>query len=142
MADLKLRQRVTGATAVIVGTGKPRVTSDTNGEMDLATSVSEPGFNPLDLLYASLAACLVLSARMAAQRMGLADRLVRVSAHVGGEKAKDGLSRVARFDIDLTIDGDFDEANRQAIAEAAENEICTVSNTIRGNPEFNLVVHP
>ncbi|MDR3375776.1 MAG: OsmC family protein [Ancalomicrobiaceae bacterium] len=142
MADLKLRQRATGATAVVVGSEKPHVTSDTNGEMDLATSVSEPGFNPLDLLYASLAACLAISARMAAQRMGIADRLMRVSAHVGGEKAKDGLSRVARFDIDLTIEGDFDEATRRAIAEAAENEICTVSNTIRGNPDFNLVVHP
>lgn len=140
MADVKVRQRVTGATAVVEGSGQPHVTSDTKGELDLTTRVSEPGFNPLDLLYSSLAACLVLSARIAANRMGVADRLIRVTAHVGGEKAKEGLSRVARFDIAMTIDGDLDAETRRAIAEAAENEICTVSNTIRGNPEFSLTL--
>jgi uncharacterized OsmC-like protein len=29
---------------------------------------------------------------------------------------------------------------RLKIAHAAEDEICTVSNTIRGNPEFSTVI--
>lgn len=50
--------------------------------------------------------------------------------------AHDEPSRVARFDIAFIIKGDFDETVRHAIAEAAEEEICTVSNTLRGGPDF------
>ncbi len=78
----------------------------------------------------------MLSARIAASRYGVLDRLTEVSAKVTGEKAHDEPSRVATFNIVFDIKGDFDDAVRHAIAEAAENEICTVSNTIRGNPEF------
>ncbi|MDI7861803.1 OsmC family protein [Rhizobiaceae bacterium n13] len=136
MADLKLRTRETGATAVARRTGLPHVTSVTNGELDIVTSPSQPGFNPLDLLYASLSACLVLSARMAASQLGVLDKLTEVTARVTGEKATDGPSRVQTFNIDFVIKGDFDDATRHAIAEAAENEICTVSNTLRGDPGF------
>ncbi|NRP73193.1 hypothetical protein ILFOPFJJ_04092 [Ensifer psoraleae] len=136
MAELKVRTRETGATAVVGRTGSPHVTSVTGGELDIVTSPSQPGYGPLDLLYASLASCLVLSARIAAGRFGVLDRLTEVSAKVTGEKAHDEPSRVARFDIEFSIKGDFDDTVRHAIAEAAENEICTVSNTLRGNPAF------
>ena len=136
MADVKVRTRETGATAVVGRTGFPHVTSVTGGELDIVTGPSQPGYGPLDLLYASLASCLVLSARIAASRYGVLDRLTEVSAKVTGEKAHDEPSRVATFNIAFDIKGDFDDAVRHAIAEAAENEICTVSNTIRGNPEF------
>ncbi|WP_085027447.1 OsmC family protein [Ensifer aridi] len=136
MAELKVRTRETGATAVVGRTGFPQVTSLTGGELDIVTSPSQPGFGPLDLLYASLASCLVLSARIAASRFGVLDKLTEVSAKVTGEKAHDEPSRVARFDIEFVIKGDFDDTVRHAIAEAAEKEICTVSNTLRGNPEF------
>lgn len=136
MADVKVRTRETGATAVVGRIGFPHVTSVTGGELDIVTGPSQPGYGPLDLLYASLASCLVLSARIAASRYGVLDRLTEVSAKVTGEKAHDEPSRVATFNIVFDIKGDFDDAVRHAIAEAAENEICTVSNTIRGNPEF------
>lgn len=136
MVELKVKTRETGATASAGRLGMPHVVSATNGELDIVTSPSQPGFNPLDLLYASLSACLVLSARMAASRLGVLDKLTEVSAKVTGEKAQEGLSRVARFDIDFVIKGDFDNATRHAIAKAAENEICTVSNTLKGNSEF------
>ncbi|KOF19461.1 MAG: OsmC family protein [Ensifer adhaerens] len=136
MADVKVRTRETGATATVGKTGFPHVTSVTGGELDIVTGPSQPGYGPLDLLYASLASCLVLSARIAASRFGVLDRLTEVSAKVTGEKAHDEPSRIAKFDILFDIKGDFDEATRHAIAEAAENEICTVSNTLRGNPEF------
>ncbi|MCA1367067.1 OsmC family protein [Bradyrhizobium sp. BRP14] len=136
MAEVKVRTRETGATAVVGRTGLPQVTSLTGGELDIVTSPSQSGFGPLDLLYASLASCLVLSARIAASRFGVLDKLMEVSAKVTGEKAHDEPSLVARFDIEFVIKGDFDDTVRHAIAEAAENEICTVSNTLRGNPEF------
>jgi uncharacterized OsmC-like protein len=140
MADLKVRTRPVGATAVLVRTGFPHVTSATKGEIDIVTGPSQPGFNPLDLLYSSLSACLVLSARMAASQMGILDKITEITADVTGEKAAEGLSRVQKFNIAFTIKGDIDEETRLKIAYAAEDEICTVSNTIRGKPEFSTVI--
>ncbi|MBA8877960.1 OsmC family protein [Phyllobacterium myrsinacearum] len=140
MAELKIRTRDVGATAVLLHGGQPVVTSHTGGVLNVAHAVSEAGFGPLDLLYASLSACLVLSAKMAAARLGVAGKLETVEAHVTGDKAKEGLSRVERFHIAFTITGDIDAATRHAIVEAAENEICTVSNTLRGNPSFTTTV--
>ncbi len=136
MRELKLKTRQTGATAVVGRTGFPNVASISGGVLDVVISPSQPGFDPLDLLYASLASCLVLSARHAASRFGVLDRLDEVSARVTGEKAHDEPSRISRFDIEFTIKGEFDDVVRQAIAVAAENEICTISNSLRGNPEF------
>ena len=140
MADLKARPRPTGAKAVLGRTGFPHVTSATKGEIDIVTSPSQPGFNPLDLLYSSLSACLVLGARIAASNLGVLDRITEITADVTGEKAAEGLSRVQKFNIAFSIKGDIDDETRQKIAHLAEEEICTVSNTIRGNPEFSSVV--
>lgn len=139
MADLKVKPRPTGATAVLGRTGFPHITSATKGELDIVTGASQPGFNPLDLLYSSLSACLVLSARIAASQMGILDRITEISADVSGDKATEGPSRVQTFNIAFSIKGDIDDETRQKIAHAAE-EICTVSNTIRGNPEFATVI--
>ena len=140
MADLKARPRPTGATATLGRTGFPHVTSTTKGEIDIVTAPSQPGFSPLDLLYASLSGCLVLSARIAASQMGVLDRISEITADVTGEKATEGLSRVAKFNIVFSIKGDIDEETRSKIVHAAEDEICTVSNTIRGNPEFSTTI--
>lgn len=140
MADLKARPRPTGANAVLGRTGFPHVTSVTGGELDIVTSPSQPGFNPLDLLYSSLSACLVLSARMAASQLGILDRITEITANVTGEKATEGLSRVAKFNIAFSIKGDIDEETRRKIAHMAEDEICTVSNTIRNTPEFATTI--
>jgi uncharacterized OsmC-like protein len=140
MADLKARSRPVGATAVLGRTGFPHVTSATRGELDIVTGPSQPGFNPLDLLYSSLSACLVLSARIAASQLGVLDRITEITADVTGEKATEGLSRVQTFNIAFSIQGDIDEEMRLRIAHAAEDEICTVSNTIRGNPTFSTVI--
>ncbi|MDX8517375.1 OsmC family protein [Mesorhizobium dulcispinae] len=139
MSELKIRTRATGALAVLAPGGLPAVTTPTGGALDVVTSVSAPGFNPLDLLYASLAACMVLSARIAATRLGVADRLGEVRADVAGEKAKDEPSRVETFSIRLEIAGDLDAATKQRIVEDAET-ICTVSNTLRGAPELRATL--
>ncbi|OBZ97012.1 ABC transporter ATP-binding protein [Pararhizobium polonicum] len=140
MADVKTKSRPTGATAILGRTGFPHVTSATGGEIQIVTGPSQPGFNPLDLLYASLSACLTMSARIAASQMGVLDRLSEITAEVTGEKATEGLSRIRNFNIVFTIRGDIDDDTRHAIARAAEDEICTVSNTIRGNPDLSTTV--
>ncbi len=133
MAAVQVKPRQTGASAVLARNGHPVVTSATGGELTVVTRPSEAGFNPLDLLYASLAACLVLSARIAASELGVLDRLAEVRAGVTGDKAADSPSRIGRFHIEIEVDGDFDAATRADIIAAAER-ICTVSNTLKGRP--------
>lgn len=139
MSELRVKKRDVGATALLGRNGHPRIETPTGGHLSVVTAASEPGFNPLDLMYSSLAACLVLSARIAASRMGLLGRFEAVAAKVTGEKSEGEPARILRFDMELTITGDFDEATKQAIAHEAER-ICTVSNTLRGNADFRLSV--
>ncbi|MCD7108952.1 OsmC family protein [Rhizobium sp. DKSPLA3] len=134
---LKARTRPTGVTASVGRTGFPHLKSVTGGTLDIVTGASQPGFNPIDLLYASLSACLVLSARIAASRMGILAGLTDIRAEVTGEKTTDDPSRITRFDIVFTFTGDLDADTRRHLAGAAE-EICTVSNTLKGDALFDI----
>jgi uncharacterized OsmC-like protein len=135
MSDLKIRTRAVGAQTVLKAKEQPIITSETGGKLNIVTSVSEPGFNPLDLLYSSLSACIVLSARIAAGRLKVLEKLDEVRVHVTGEKSREEPYRIVRFDIDVEIDGDLDDAAKHEIIELAE-QICTVSNTLRGDADF------
>lgn len=139
MTQVKVKTRPTGATAVLARMGQPDLTTPTGGTLGVTTSASDPGFNPIDLLYSSLAACIVLSARIAASKLGILDRFENVTAEVTGEKAKTEPSRIETFHIALDIKGDFNDDERQAIGHMAE-DICTVSNTLRGDVAFDLTV--
>jgi uncharacterized OsmC-like protein len=137
MVELKVKMRPLSATAIVKRFGHPQVKSDTGGELEIVTGAAEPGFNPLDLMFSSLAGCLVLSGRIAASRLGMLDRLTEVRAHVTGEKAPEGPSRIVRFVISLVIDGDLADHEKAQIAHMAE-EICTVSNTLKTLPTFSV----
>lgn len=139
MNGVKIKKRSTGAIAVLGRLGHPALTTPTGGALAVVTGASDPGFNPLDLMYSSLAACLALSTRIAASRMGVLDRFEKVSAHVSGEKSEGEPFRIVRFDIRLDIKGDYDAQTRLALAHEAE-AICTVSNTLRGTAEFTVAV--
>lgn len=112
----------------------PAVTSATGGSLALTTHVTAAGFNPLDLLYASVASCVVLSVRIAAQRAGVLAALGDVRAIVSGEKASEAPSRIARFLIEIEIEGEIDAVTKRRLAHEAEADICTVSNTLRSDP--------
>ena len=139
MSEVRIKKRKTGASATLGRNGHPHLETPTGGKLPVVTGASDPGFNPLDLLYASLAACMVLSARIAASEMGVLNRFEGVQAQVAGEKSEEEPSRITSFDVRLTIRGDFDEDTKRAIAHRAE-EICTVSNTLRGDARFTLAV--
>src|SRR5579871_4197529 len=124
MATIKPRE--TGATAVIVPAGQAMVTSATGGDIALNRAATDPAFSPLDLLYAAVAGCLVVSLRDAARRTGVIDRLRSARAIVRGDKAPDAPPRVARLRITFEVDGDFDETTRAALIAEAE-ATCTVS---------------
>lgn len=139
MVDIKVKARPIGAKAVLGRLGHPRVTSETKGGLEVVTGASEPGFNPLDLMFASLASCLVLSGRIAASKLGMLDKLTEVRAYVTGEKAHEEPSRIVRFIVSLEVDGDLTASQKAEIAHMAE-EICTVSNTLKGSPEFSVEI--
>ncbi|MGI2032096.1 OsmC family protein [Rhizobium panacihumi] len=138
MVDVKVKSRPVGALAKVGRHGHPHLVSETGGELDVITSASMPGFNPLDLLYSSLAACLVLSARIAASRMGILEKLEEVSVHVTGQKSSGEPARVENFDVKFELSGDFDAQQRAEIIHKAE-EICTVSNTLLATPTIRIV---
>ncbi|WP_165219681.1 OsmC family protein [Affinirhizobium pseudoryzae] len=138
MVEIKMKTRTTGATATMAARGQGSLRTETGGTLDVVTSVSDPGFNPLDLLYSSLAACLVLSVKGAVSRLQLMERFEGVSAHVTGEKAHDGPSRVEKMTCIIRIGGDYNEDERQDIVRLAK-ELCTVSNTLTYLPSVELV---
>lgn len=136
MSEPKTRE--TGATARLGRTGFPRMTSATGGTLDIVTGATQPGFNPLDLLHASLAACMAMSARIVASRMDLLGQLHGIAVEVRGDKTEeDGRSRIARFDVVFSIDADIDDETKRLIIHEAE-KICTVSNTLGATPAIDL----
>lgn len=133
-----VRIRKTGAIARLGRTGFPHLTSATGGTIDIVTGGTQPGFNPIDLLYASLASCMAMSARIAASRMGMLDQVGSISVTVCGNKAEEnGRSRIAGFHVTFSIDGDIDEEAKRTIVDEAE-KICTVSNTLASGPAMEV----
>jgi len=139
MVDVKIRTRPIGATARLGRNGHPSVTSRTGGEVNVVTGASEAGFNPLDLMFSSLSACLVLSARIAASKLGVLERFESVTADVTGEKSHEEPFRIERFLVSITVDGALSEEERHRIVEMAE-EICTVSNTLKTPPAISVTI--
>lgn len=139
MVEFKVKTRPTGAMARLSGRGQARVESRTGGSLEVVTAVAEPGFNPLDLLYASLAACLVLSVKGAVTRLHLTERFDSVEAEVTGTKAEVGPARVETLHCLLRVQGRLTVEEGHAIKELAK-ELCTVSNTLGTPPTMDLVL--
>jgi uncharacterized OsmC-like protein len=137
MVEIRMKTRVTGATASMAARGHASLRTETGGELDVVTSVSDPGFNPLDLLYAALASCLVLSVKGAVVKLQMVDRFEGVTAHVTGEKAHEGASRVETMHAVIKIAGDYSDAERESIRTLAK-ELCTVSNTLTLTPQVEV----
>jgi uncharacterized OsmC-like protein len=129
------KERATGAHAVAPRVGHGEVVSATGAKLELSSALSTPGYSPVDLIYAAVAGCLALSARIAASELHVLDQFVEARVKVIGRKAKEPPRRITHFDIAIEIVGDFDDEMRQALIERAE-ELCTVSNTFRDGPAF------
>jgi uncharacterized OsmC-like protein len=132
-----LKTRLVGATATLGKTGYPHLVSETGGTLDIATGPSQPGFNPIDLLHAALAACLAMSARIAVREFGLADSLSEVVARVTGDKATDGPPRIASFHVVMCVKGNLTPQQQLLVIHRAE-EICTVSNSLASKPVIEI----
>lgn len=124
----QVRVRPMGATANLDRNGHGGVVARSGASMTLAGSPSMEGFNPLELLDASLAGCLALSVRIAARNLGFNERLGAVSVEVIGAKASEPPSRIARQTCRFSIEGDFNDAERRSLVEEA-HKVCTIGNS-------------
>ncbi len=95
----------------------------------------DSGLSPYDLLSAALGACTTMTLRMYAERKNL--DLDRVSVHVrhGKIHAEDCAEcgegregRIDRFERELVLEGDLDEATRKRLREIADK--CPVHKTL------------
>ncbi len=137
MVDIRVKTRLTGATARMENRGPATLLTETGGALEVVTSVSDPGFNPLDLLYSSLSACLALSVKGAVVKLHLLEKFSDVSVHVTGEKAHEGVSRVAELSADIRIGGEYSDEELKSIVTLAK-ELCTVSNTLSLTPQIKI----
>ncbi len=133
----RIRKRPSGAVTTVSRRGAASTASATGAVLELSNAASTPGFNPVDLLYASLSACLALSTRIAASELGLFERFESVRVSVSGEMTASEFSRVETISVRLEIAGMLSDVEKADIAERAER-ICTVSNTLRESPRIDV----
>lgn len=107
--------------------------------MAIVTAASGGGFNPVDLLFASLASCLALSVRVAASELQLINNFSDAVVEVTGEKVGNESMRVQDFDVRIKVFGNLSEADIARLVERAE-EICTVSNSLKTTSTIHLTL--
>lgn len=139
MVEFKVKHRETGALATLAERGKAVLTTPTGGTLDVVTAASEPGFNPVDLMCASLASCLVLSIKGAVVKLHLLDAFEGAEVSVKATKAHQGPSRIERLDAEVSIIGNFNDAQRSEIVKLSK-ELCTISNTLVHMPDISIRV--
>jgi len=129
------RIQPTGVVARLSNSEGAVIAARSGASARIALSASMEGFSPLELLDASLAACLAISVKLAARKLGFDDRIDAVRIEVKGEKADDLPARVARQTCRFAIEGRIGaEDRRRLIAEA--HALCTISHTLAGGLEI------
>ena len=93
------------------------------------------GFRPHDLLEAALAACMNITARMAAQKAGV--ELERVTTNVQLDREGEG---PVTFKCSLSILGELSEEKRAAVANSVAN--CPVRRTLSRGIQFAFEAAP
>lgn len=139
LSAMHIKSRKIGANTLIHRHGKPEVRSRVGGSVALVTSADAEGFNPLDLLCASLASCLALSFRIAASEAKMMDKFRSAKVEVTATKSEGEFKRIDVMEVGLLIDGDFTQQEREALAHRAE-AICTVSNTLKASADITLQI--
>jgi uncharacterized OsmC-like protein len=134
---MHLKVRQPAASASLGRTGDPTIRSAAGGELDMASGPFEPGFNVVELFYASVAAGLAMSARVAAGRLGVLADILEVTTHVHGERSGSDPARIERLHVRIDIKGDMEPDMRRNIVRQAE-DMCLLSNTLLAST--NVVV--
>jgi uncharacterized OsmC-like protein len=111
-----------------------RAISERGNEIRYSVTPSTPGFNPLELLSASLGICTAINLRreLVAAGGGAATPFALVVECV---KAGDAPSRVARLSITIHLD-DAVAGDRTAELVRRAEAACTIANTLHASPRI------
>lgn len=103
------------------------ITTEAGHQTVGARTPQAQGMSPSDLLLASLATCVSISMRMAAQQMGLTVGELTTTAHA--TKALEPPNRFARLDVEVHASDSLPPA---MVAELVQRTkaLCTISNTL------------
>lgn len=104
-------------------------------DQPVASGGDDLAATPLELLAASLGACVALYAHQFCARRGIPDEGLRVE--VEWEKAQ-APYRVRRFDVKVILPDEVPEQYRPALERAVRT--CPVHNTLAHAPEMNIDV--
>lgn len=101
----------------------------------LKTPGGEEGLTPLELISSSLGLCIVLTLNQLIERDELNVEELKVDVQV--EKSTEKPSRIARFVVDLSFSGEFDEKVKAKLIKMA-NRACTIGNTLAHGAEVEV----
>lgn len=104
----------------------------------LKTPGGEEGLTPLELISSSLGLCIVLTLNQLIERDELNVEELKVDVQV--EKSTEKPSRIARFVVDLSFSGEFDEKVKAKLIKMA-NRACTIGNTLAHGAEVEVNVN-
>lgn len=112
------------------------ITTEAGHQAVGARNPQAQGMSPSDLLLASLASCVSISMRMAAQQMGLT--LGELNTTAQATKALDPPNRFARLDVEVHSS---DPLAPEVVAELVQRTkaLCTVSNTLGAEVHLRLL---
>jgi uncharacterized OsmC-like protein len=99
-------------------------------EIRYAVSPSAPGFNPLELLSASLGICTAINLRKELGALADGGNALPFEVVVGCVKAQDLPPRVERLNLRVRLPEEVPEAAAAGVVQRAE-AACTIANTLR-----------
>lgn len=94
----------------------------------LEFALDSSGMNPLEGLYATLAACAAVYAKKACKELGISAAGIHIEARPRAGKA--GPLSLDRFETHLSFPAHFTEAQKAAVLESVEH--CAVKQIVQG----------
>lgn len=98
----------------------------------------EEGLTPLELISSSLGLCVALTLNQLIERDNL--NVDELKVDVGAEKSTEKPSRIARFIVDISFSGEFDQKVKAKLIKIA-NRACTIGNTLAHGAEVEINVN-
>jgi uncharacterized OsmC-like protein len=129
--------KVPSRIRVRVDAGGITATNDRGDEIRYAVSPSAPGFNPLELLSASLGICTAINLRKELGAAAGGEGASPFEVAVECVKAQDLPPRVERMELAVHLPDDITGASADDVLRRAE-AACTITNTLVASARITL----
>ncbi|MFA5517579.1 MAG: OsmC family protein [Desulfuromonadales bacterium] len=113
-------------------------------DQPLVAGGADAGATPMDHLFAALAGCIATTARIIAkqQKMVLNGMDIKIAGSLDldvlGGKSTEGRPGVAGIEVDLTLDADLSESERQRFVQELRRR-CPVADTLAQGAPLTIV---